>query len=101
MATGGLSFLSSQISLIYKGATDPEAWKEILEAVSVWFGATKSALFTPVTGRLVGGFSYVYGWTQEDLDENFRDFPGEDVWVSRIRANGLIACEGATFQLYV
>lgn len=89
------SRLNSLIGHLYEGATRPEAWPEIVEKLSQWIGATKAALFTPTINRQEGGISHVFGWLQEELDRNFREFPGESAWMRKASAKGYFSQDGA------
>jgi len=95
MGFGDLAELSRMVARVYEGTTDPGAWPSILKDLSLFLGASKAALLTPTVGPEAGGFGFVHGMAQEDLDRNYREFPGEDAWVRRSVALGLIQMEGA------
>jgi DNA-binding CsgD family transcriptional regulator len=76
-----LTRLSDLIGLIYEGATDPSRWtKDILPAVAEYIQAPQCYLFTPLHTPLDGGFIFLHGITQDQIDLYAKKYQSEDPW---------------------
>jgi DNA-binding CsgD family transcriptional regulator/PAS domain-containing protein len=89
-----LTRLSNLIELIYEGATDPSRWsKDILPAVAEYIEAPGCYLFTPAHTPQSGGFFFLHGIPQEQVDLYINKYQSEDVWsIAAVEKN--LAYEG-------
>ena len=75
-----ISQLSEVIGLIYEGATDPTRWtRDILPAVAEYFGAPSCALFTPMQAPHDGGFGFIHGLSQKQMELYFTRFQADSI----------------------
>jgi DNA-binding CsgD family transcriptional regulator/PAS domain-containing protein len=73
--------LSDLIGLIYEGATDPSRWvKDILPAVAEYIEAPACFLFTALHTPQNGGYFFIHGIAQEQVDLYANKYHNEDVW---------------------
>lgn len=85
-----LARLSNLIGLIYEGATAPSRWsKDILPAVVDYIRAPECILFTPAHTPQNGGFFFLHGIPQEQVDLYMTRYLHEDVWIAATIASGL------------
>jgi DNA-binding CsgD family transcriptional regulator len=90
-----LTRLSELIGLIYEGATDPSRWtKDIVPALAEYIGAPECFLFTPVHPPQNGGYSFMHGIAQEQMDLYAHKYQDADPWAAAAAAKNL-AFEGS------
>ena len=76
-----LTRLSDLIGLIYEGATDPGLWaKRILPAVAEYIEAPACFLFTALHTPQNGGYFFLHGIPQEQIDLYANKYHNEDIW---------------------
>lgn len=76
-----LTRLSDLIGLIYEGGTDPSRWsKDILPAVAEYIEAPGCFLFTALHAPQNGGYFFVHGIAQEQVDLYANKYQSVDVW---------------------
>lgn len=86
-----LTRLSDVIGLIYEGATDPGRWtQDILPVVTQYIQAPACALFTPFQMPQDGGFVFIHGMSQEQMDLYVTRYQAEDIQSQTAAAKGLI-----------
>jgi len=86
-----LARLSDLIGLIYEGATDPARWtRDILPAVLEYIDAPACILFTPANTPQNGGYFFLHGIPQEQVDLYMTRYLQEDVWAAATIAKGLV-----------
>ncbi|MDH4216276.1 MAG: helix-turn-helix transcriptional regulator [Gallionella sp.] len=81
---------SALIDRIYQGATDPDAWPNIIQGIAVWLGAPKIILFTPQVVPADGGFLFPHGIAQRYFELWPTHHKPMDLWVERAVERGLI-----------
>ena len=72
--------LSSLIDFIYRGATDPALWPDIMAGACQWIGTPKGMLYTPVHGAQDGGFYFQHGLTDHFLETYKARYQSADLW---------------------
>lgn len=78
-ASDDLIQLSELIGLIYEGATDPSRWtKDILPCLAQYFQVPDCLLFTPMHAPKDGGYTFMYGRSQELQDRYSSKYQAED-----------------------
>jgi DNA-binding CsgD family transcriptional regulator len=76
-----LAHLSQVIGLIYEGATDPSRWtQDILPAMAEYIQAPGVLLFSSLHTPHDGGYLFLHGVTQEQMDLYMHKYQAEDVW---------------------
>jgi DNA-binding CsgD family transcriptional regulator len=86
-----LSALSDLIGLIYEGATDPARWMpEILPAMCDYIGAPTCVLFSPYIVGQEGGFAFIHGVSQAQVELYETRYQGEDIHAQMAVANRLV-----------
>ncbi|HUV98926.1 MAG TPA: LuxR C-terminal-related transcriptional regulator [Gallionella sp.] len=76
-----LTRLSELIRLIYEGATAPGRWtKDILPAVTDYLQAPAGILHSPLHTPQDGGYSFLYGITQDHVDQYVQKYFDQDLW---------------------
>jgi DNA-binding CsgD family transcriptional regulator len=83
--------LSDLIGLIYEGATDPSRWtKDILPAVAKYIQAPGCFLFTAFHTPQNGGYFFLHGIKQEQVDLYVNKYYDEDVWTKSAVEKNLV-----------
>jgi DNA-binding CsgD family transcriptional regulator len=77
-----LERLSGLIDFIYRGATEPTLWPEILARASDWLGSPKGLLFTPLHGPEQGGLYFQHGMPDFLLELYMTRFQALDLWTN-------------------
>lgn len=86
-----LARLSALIDLIYQGATAPSRWtQDILPATAEYIGAATCALFTPFLMPQHGGFAFIHGMSQEQMDLYVTKYQNIDIQSQTAVSKGLI-----------
>ena len=86
-----LTRLSDLIGLIYEGATDPGRWtKDILPAVAGYIEVPACFLYTPAHLPQNGGYFFLHGIAQEQVDLYLSKYLQEDVWVAAATEKNLV-----------
>jgi DNA-binding CsgD family transcriptional regulator/PAS domain-containing protein len=76
-----LAQLSQVIGLIYEGATDPSRWtRDILPAMAEYMQAPGVLLFSSLHTPQNGGYLFLHGIAQEQMDLYMHKYQAEDVW---------------------
>ncbi len=63
-----LEAFSALLHCVYAGATDPQAWPNIVQRVTEWVGGDKGALFTLLHRAGNGGFVFSYNIGAENVE---------------------------------
>lgn len=97
MDTHELAAFSTLVEHIYQGATEPDAWATIPQAIAQWMQSPKATLFTPLNTPDQGGFVRTH-----DIDAHAIELWGTryltlDPWAARVMSGGLYET-GAVFR---
>ena len=84
-----LERLSDLIGFIYRGATDPSLWPEIVEDASRWLGSPKGMLYTPLHGPEQGGIYFQHGLSDFFLELYKAKYQAVDMWTNQVVRLGL------------
>ena len=79
-----LERLSDLIGFIYRGATDPSLWPEIVEDASSWLGSPKGMLYTPLHGPEQGGVYFQHGLSDFFLELYKAKYQSVDMWTQQV-----------------
>ena len=60
-AVPDLERLSALIDFVYRGATEPGLWPDIVAAASDWLGSPKGMIYTPLHGPEQKGIYFQHG----------------------------------------
>lgn len=90
MPSQDLQQLSAIIDTIYRGATEAEAWHEVVPAIAHWMGANQSVMFTPFTPPQHGGFVVPHGMAVATIEAWAQAKHGEDIWAQRGAQRGML-----------
>jgi DNA-binding CsgD family transcriptional regulator len=78
-----LERLSGLIGFIYRGATDPSLWPEIVAEAGQWLGSPKGMLYTPLHGPEQGGVYFQHGLTDHFLELYKSRYQSVDMWTQQ------------------
>lgn len=78
-----LERLSDLIGFIYRGATDPSLWPQIVEDASSWLGSPKGMLYTPLHGPEQGGVYFQHGLSDFFLELYKTKYQSVDMWTQQ------------------
>ncbi|MDP1648682.1 MAG: hypothetical protein Q8M01_10850 [Rubrivivax sp.] len=79
-----LERLSSLIDFIYRGATEPALWPDIIAGASDWLGSPKGMLYTPLHGPEQGGFYFQHGLSDFFLELYKARYQSVDMWTEQV-----------------
>jgi DNA-binding CsgD family transcriptional regulator len=88
MDRDGLRQFSDLIECIYRGATEPEAWADILAGVADWMQSPMATLFTPLHTPAMGGFMRTHNLDAVAMETWATTFHALDPWAQRAQAIG-------------
>ena len=71
------------IDRIYQGATEPQAWPDVITDIAAWLNAPKGLLFTPLNVPTNGGFYFNHGFKPQFLELWATRYQHMDLWVQR------------------
>lgn len=84
-----LERLSTLIDCIYRGATEPTLWPDIMAGASRWLGSPKGMLYTPLHGPEQGGLYFQHGLSDFFLDLYKARGQSVDIWTHAVVARDL------------
>lgn len=91
MNTPELARFSEVVGLVYEGATDPSRWtKDILPTLTEYIQAPKCVLYTPFLMPQNGGFAYIQGVSQQQIELYATRYQSEDMHGQVAVAKGLV-----------
>lgn len=79
-----LERLSDLIGFIYRGATEPSLWPEIVADASAWLGSPKGMLYTPLHGPEQGGIYFQHGLSDFFLELYKAKYQSVDMWTQGV-----------------
>jgi len=79
-----LERLSGLIGFIYRGATDPSLWPQIVEDAGTWMGSPKGMLYTPLHGPEQGGIYFQHGLSDSFLELYKAKYQSIDMWTQQV-----------------
>ena len=85
-----LSRLSKLIDLIYQGATDLEAWRNVPSAIGEWMDAYSCLIFTPLHTPEHGGFSVTHNLSAQVMELWATKYYQHDIWALRAMEKKLV-----------
>jgi DNA-binding CsgD family transcriptional regulator len=83
-AASDLERLSSLIDFIYRGATEPELWPDIVADTCGWLGSPKGMLYTPLHGKEQGGYYFQHGLPDFFLELYKARYQAVDMWTQQV-----------------
>ena len=84
----GLQQFGGLIEQIYEGATEPQAWGDILAAVANWMRSPMATLFTPLHTPAMGGFMRTHNLDAVAMETWATTFHALDPWARRAQELG-------------
>lgn len=79
-----LERLSALIDLIYRGATEPALWPDIIANASEWLRSPKGMLYTPLHGAEQGGYYFQHGLPDFFLELYKARYQSVDMWTQQV-----------------
>lgn len=79
-----LERLSSLIDSIYRAATEPALWPEIIAETCGWLGSPKGMLYTPLHGKEQGGYYFQHGLPDFFLELYKARYQSVDLWTEQV-----------------
>lgn len=90
-APSELERLSALIDFIYRGATEPTLWPQIIADTCGWLGSPKGMLYTPLHGKEQGGYYFQHGLTDFFLELYKTRYQSADMWTQQVVERHLFA----------
>jgi DNA-binding CsgD family transcriptional regulator len=88
-AVPDLERLSALIDFIYRGATEPALWPDIVASAGRWLGSGKGMLYTPLHSAEQGGFYFQHGLSDFFFDLYKARYQAVDMWTEQVVARDL------------
>lgn len=79
-----LERLSTLIDFVYRGASEPRLWPEIMASACDWLGSPKGMLYTPLHGSAEGGFYFQHGLSDFFLELYKARYQAVDMWTQEV-----------------
>jgi len=79
-----LERLSALIDFVYRGATEPRLWPEIMASACDWLESPKGMLYTPLHGGAEGGFYFQHGLSDFFLELYKSRYQAVDMWTQEV-----------------
>lgn len=79
---------SNLLDKVYGGATNPQAWPDIVSAITRWMGGDKAVIFTPAHRMIEGGFIFDYNVGHSYIEQWSTKFQPHDVLTQRAFEKG-------------
>lgn len=83
-AVSELERLSMLVDTIYRGATEPEMWPEIVTDTTEWLESPKGMLFTPLHAPEQGGIYFQHGLPDFFLELYKSRYQSVDMWTQQV-----------------
>jgi DNA-binding CsgD family transcriptional regulator len=83
-AVSDLERLSLLVDTIYRGATEPQMWPQIVAGASEWLDSPKGMLYTPLNGPEQGGIYFQQGLPDSFLELYKSRFQSVDMWTQGV-----------------
>lgn len=83
-AVPDLERLSALIDFVYRGATEPTLWPEIVAAASVWLESPKGMIYTPLHGPEQKGIYFPHGLPDDFFELYKARYQSVDMWTEQV-----------------
>ena len=83
-AVSDLERLSALIDFVYRGATEPALWPEIVAAASVWLESPKGMIYTPLHGPEQKGIYFPHGLSDDFFELYKTRYQSVDMWTEQV-----------------
>jgi hypothetical protein len=83
-AVSELERLSALVDTIYRGATEPQRWPEIVADATGWLESPKGMLYTPLNGPEQGGIYFQHGLPDFFLELYKSRYQSVDMWTEQV-----------------
>lgn len=83
-AGSDLERFGALIDFVYRGATDPALWPEVVEAASAWLGSPKGMIYTPLHGPEQKGIYFQHGLPDDFLELYKARYQSVDMWTAQV-----------------
>jgi hypothetical protein len=83
-AVSELERLSLLVDTIYRGATEPEMWPEVVTRAAEWLESPKAMLYTPLNGPDQGGIYFQHGLSDFFLELYKSRYQSVDMWTQQV-----------------
>lgn len=79
-----LERLSGLIGFVYRDATEPVLWPEIVAAASVWSGSPKGMIYTPLHWPEQKGVYFQHGLADDFFELYKARYQSVDLWTEQV-----------------
>jgi DNA-binding CsgD family transcriptional regulator len=79
---------SALLEKVYGGATNPQAWPEIVKSITQWMDGDKAVIFTPAHRMIEGGFIFDHNVGHSYIEQWSSKFQPHDVLTQRAFEKG-------------
>lgn len=83
-AVTDLERLSALIDFVYRGATEPALWPDVVAAASDWLGSPKGMIYTPLHGPEQKGVYFQHGLSDDFFELYKARYQSVDMWTEQV-----------------